>query len=92
MRCVSRKFGVLAASLALLSAPLAGALAGSPDKVHHRHYARHTSGCPVHRLADGTLVDCQGWRLRSNATGWDNSCFNLDYLPSEFACSGNGRK
>jgi hypothetical protein len=29
-----------------------------------------------------------GWRLRSNATGWDNSCFDLSYLPSEFDCSG----
>jgi hypothetical protein len=28
-----------------------------------------------------------GWRRRSNARGWDNTCLDLPWLPSEFACS-----
>jgi hypothetical protein len=28
-----------------------------------------------------------GWRHRSNARGWDNTCLDLPWLPSEFACS-----
>jgi hypothetical protein len=86
-----RKLWVFAACLAMLSAPLAGADAHSRTKMHYRHYAKQAYGCPLHRAVDGTLVDCQGWRLRNNAIGWDPSCLNLDYLPSEFACSGGRR-
>jgi hypothetical protein len=57
-------------------------------RVHSRYYVGIPSGCPIHRTAEGEIVDCQGWRLRPG--GWDNSCFNLDYLPSQFACSGAG--
>lgn len=42
--------------------------------------------CPVHRNAFGDLIDCRGWRFRKTAYGWDNGCFYLDYLPSQFAC------
>jgi len=28
-----------------------------------------------------------GWRLRSNAKGWDNTCLDVPWLPSQFACS-----
>ncbi len=59
-------------------------------RVYHRHYAGNASVCPLHRTPLGELVDCQGWRLRDNAIGWDNSCFNLDYLPSMYACGANG--
>lgn len=45
-------------------------------------------GCPVHRVAGGDLADCHGWRLHNGT--WDNTCFNLDYLPSQFACSSRG--
>ena len=51
------------------------------------HYWSHSYGGSVHRNAAGDLISSDGWRLRSNAKGWDNTCFNLDYLPSEFACS-----
>jgi hypothetical protein len=61
---------------------------GAHYRVHPRHYARLPSACPLRRTAEGEIVDCQGWRLRPG--GWDNSCFNLDYLPSQFACSGAG--
>jgi hypothetical protein len=47
--------------------------------------ANKARSCPVRRLAGGDLVDCHGWRLSSD--GWDNSCFNLDHLSSQFACS-----
>jgi hypothetical protein len=46
--------------------------------------------CPLRRTVNGDIVDCHGWRFRSNAIGWDNSCFNLDYLPSMYACSSRG--
>ena len=81
-----RKFVAFAASFALIAAPLASA-ASAGTKKHHRHHTKRQAGCPLRRTAEGELVDCQGWRLRSNATGWDNTCFNLDYLPSQFACS-----
>jgi hypothetical protein len=58
---------------------------GAHYRVHPRHYVRIPPGCPIRRTAEGEIVDCQGWRLRPG--GWDNSCFNLDYLPSQFACS-----
>ena len=87
---MSWKVGVFAACLAMLSAPLGGAEAYSTSKTHHRHYAKQAYGCPLHRAVDGTLVDCRGWRLRDNAIGWDNTCFNLDYLTSMYACGGGG--
>lgn len=64
---------ILAASLAVSSA--------SARTVYGSYY------CPLHETLGGEIVDCHGWRLRSNAKGWDSSCFNLDYLPSQFACS-----
>jgi hypothetical protein len=57
--------------------------------VVHSHQAKLLSGCPLHRNAEGELIDCRGWRYRPNI-GWDNTCFHLDYLPSAFACSSNG--
>ncbi len=57
---------------------------------HHRQYVREAYRCPLHRNAAGNLVSCDGWRLRSSAIGWDHSCFDLGYMPSEFACSAGG--
>ncbi len=86
------RLAALIACFAMLAAP---AVAGTWPREHHRPYpSRHAGNpccCPIHRTALGELVDCQGWRLRDNAIGWDNSCFNLDYLPSQFACGANGR-
>jgi hypothetical protein len=87
---ISRKFSVLAGCIALLAAPALSSAEGT--KSHHRHIARKPASCPVHRNAEGELVDCQGWRKRANVTGWDNSCFNLSYLPSMYACSARGRR
>jgi hypothetical protein len=65
---------------------LAAPEADSRGVLHYRHFAQRFIGCPLHRAVDGTLVDCHGWRKRDNAIGWDNSCFNLNYLSSMYAC------
>jgi uncharacterized low-complexity protein len=87
---VVTKAAALAGALVMFSASLSGAAA---DPQTNKHYRRHiaSSACPLHRTAEGELVDCRGWRKRSNV-GWDNTCFNLDYLPSMFACGGRGRR
>jgi hypothetical protein len=78
----------LAALCATVAAPASAATSKARHYAYRQHLARQTYACPFHRNAAGNLIDCHGWRLRSNAKGWDNSCFNLDYLPSEYACSG----
>ncbi len=84
------KIAGLAAAFALIVALLPQASAGGRAKAHHRHHpAKRADRCPTHRTAEGELVDCRGWRLRPGI-GWDNTCFNLDYLPSQFACSPPG--
>jgi hypothetical protein len=79
---------------ALLVAPMF-AEAAARSKTYHRPHNRdpmqRAAGCPVRQLADGSLVDCRGWRKWTGSIGWDNTCFNLDYLPSQFACSGRRR-
>ena len=79
---------------AMIAVQAAAANAAGRTRAHCRVYPRHhvgiPSGCPIHRTAEGEIVDCQGWRLRPG--GWDNSCFNLDYLPSQFACSTAGAR
>lgn len=89
----NRMLIAVAASFAMfaVSAGETAAVAKSKTKTYHRYAAQRQAGCPLHRAVDGDLVDCHGWRLRDNAIGWDNSCFNLDYLPSQFACSGRRR-
>ena len=84
------KFVSLAAAFVLIAAPMAPASAEGQSKPHHRHAGKKAGGCPTHKSVDGDLVDCHGWRLREGS--WDNSCFNLDYLPSQFACSSRGRR
>jgi hypothetical protein len=79
-----------AASFVLLASAALDASADTKGRRHHRHYVRGTGGCPVHQIADGSLVDCHGWRKWSGSIGWDNTCFNLDYMPSQFACSARG--
>jgi hypothetical protein len=65
--------------------------AAAKSKTHYRHSLDKQQGCPVRQIADGSLVDCHGWRKWSGSIGWDNTCLNLDYLPSEFACSSRRR-
>lgn len=77
----------LAAALAMIAAPMMDAAAQSQKLTHQRHAAYR----PLYRPAIGfwRCVDCypDGWRLRSTARGWDNTCLNVPWLPSAFACS-----
>jgi hypothetical protein len=86
----SVRLAALAAACVLFTAPLLGYAHEARTKTHHQHFASKSANCPLRRTPEGELVDCRGWRLRSNVQGWDNTCFNLDYLPSQFACSGTG--
>jgi hypothetical protein len=79
-------------ALAMLAASTLGAEAEAKSKKHHRHFVNRDRGCPVRVIADGSLVDCNGWRKWSGVIGWDNTCLNLDYLPSQYACSGRGSR
>lgn len=76
---------------AILTTSLSGGTSEAKTKrTHNRHLVRKPAGCPNHRTAAGELVDCHGWRYRTGY-GWDNTCINLDYLPSQFACSSNDK-
>jgi hypothetical protein len=75
---------------AMFAVPL-GATAQPSTAPHHGHPLEAARGCPVRQLADGSLVDCHGWRKWWGSFGWDNTCLNLDYLPSQFACSFTAR-
>jgi hypothetical protein len=74
--------------LAMLATPVfAGDWAKS--NAHYWPFSNNRSYCPVRKIADGSLVNCYGWRKWSGSFGWDRSCINLDYLPSSYACSKN---
>ncbi len=81
---------VFIACCAVLVAPASANMTQDRTTTHHRYFAREANSCPLHWTAGGTLVDCHGWRKRDNVIGWDNTCFNLNYLPSQFACSSSG--
>lgn len=88
----SNKLAALAACCAMLVASAAETRAAAEITYHwpfFRFSAPRLTSCPVHKNAFGELIDCHGWRLRNNAIGWDNGCFCLDYLPSQFACSSH---
>jgi hypothetical protein len=86
----SKKMVALAAAFAVLATPLAGAAAQT--RTYHRHYAYWPHSRPyaaryLNYPAGLGYGYGAGWRLRSNARGWDNSCIDAPWLPSEFACS-----
>ncbi|MGA7325435.1 MAG: hypothetical protein WBX25_13335 [Rhodomicrobium sp.] len=89
---LNKNIVAFSAAFAILAAPWLGAAEAKPKiKTHHRHFVNKSSGCPVRQIADGSLVDCHGWRKWSGTIGWDNTCLHLDYLDSQFACtSPNG--
>jgi hypothetical protein len=74
----SKKLVALAAALAVLVTPLVGEAAQT--RTYHRNYAYRPAYRP---LAAGYW----NYRHRNNARGWDNTCINAPWLPSEFACS-----
>ena len=78
----------LSAAFAMLTAPV-GATAGQRAKMPHVE-AQVYYPVPSGFYAGYYGVPYNygyGWRHRSNARGWDNTCLNLPWLPSEFACS-----
>jgi hypothetical protein len=83
----SKKAIALAATLAVFATPLVDAAAQT--RTHHRHYGYRPSYRPVptgYRNYSGGY-GYNGWRRRDNARGWDNTCINAPWLPSQFACS-----
>ena len=89
MMCCNKLVAILACCT-IFAAPVHARTSKGRFKPHHGHgyVARNASNCPLHVTASGALADCEGWRLRHNATGWDNTCFrSLDYLPSMYACA-----
>ena len=87
----SRILTTATAALALIAVSLAGTAADAKTKKRPRtayNSGRVYNSCPVRTLPSGELVDCHGWRKRG--FGWDNTCLNLDYLPSMYACSSRG--
>jgi hypothetical protein len=83
----------IACSAMLATLAVAANAAGTREvhfRAHRGYYVWRPLPCPLHRTVDGEWADCRGWRLRDNAIGWDSSCLNLDYLPSQFACSSGG--
>ena len=87
----SKKVVALAAAFAILVAPLVEATAQT--RPYHRHYARPgyrpvPTGYWNYGAGYGYGGDYgTGWRHRDNARGWDNTCIDAPWLPSEFACS-----
>ncbi len=82
----SKKLVALAAAMAVLVSPLVGAAAQT--RIYHRHYAYRPAYRPLpagywNYGGYGGSVDWYGagWRHRSNARGWDNTCFNTPWLP-----------
>jgi len=86
-----KKSRILTSAASLLAVlALSVSAAEAKTKTFHRYVAKAHNRCPVHVTVNGDIVDCNGWRLRP--TGWDNTCLNLDYLPSMYACSSSGRR
>ncbi len=84
----NRRLVALAAALSMLIAPAFGAMA--EQKIHHRPFVDrqvYYPGPSGYYAGYYGVPYTYGWRRRSNAKGWDNTCFNLPWLPSEFACS-----
>jgi len=75
MKTLAKTGTFAAVALAILTAAVALSPSANAAARNYHHYRTQ----PID-------VDRGGWRLRSNAIGWDNTCFDLGYLPSEFAC------
>jgi hypothetical protein len=93
---INSKLWVLTPVLMLLVASPNPAFAGPKRKVYRTHHQRSPAAreyAPsLRRLPGGDYVDRNGWRYRQGY-GWDNTCFHLDYLDSQFACNaGGGRR
>ena len=82
-----KKAVALFAALAVLATPLSMASAVSLN-INITAGTRRMGVAPSSRTSSEKLVDCHGWR---NYNGfWDPSCFSMQYMPAQFACSGRG--
>lgn len=89
---MNMKLFAAGAALAILAIPMAHSVNAQPRRPAYRHYGYAPGrSYPLRRLPGGDLVDRNGWRYRPGL-GWDNTCFNLDYLPSQYACSPATRR
>jgi hypothetical protein len=86
----NNRLAAIAIGFAVLAVSVNASAANRKARAHHRHYVTKSIGCSVYRNAEGELVNCRGWRKRDNLAGWDNTCFNLPHLSSQFACSTGG--
>jgi hypothetical protein len=78
---------VTLAACAIFAVPACANASDRRPPAYYPHYIRKAFRCPIYRNADGNLITCDGWRLRNTMKGWDHSCIDLFYLPSQFACS-----
>ncbi len=78
----------LAVAVAMLVAPIFEAKAQTRTHTPKRYTAYRA---PNYAPSSGPLTDGDwpegGWRYRPTARGWDNTCVNVPWLPSQFACS-----
>ena len=78
----------LAVAVAMLVTPIfeakAETRAGAPKR--YSAYRAPNYALPPGALSDGDW-QVGGWRYRPTARGWDNTCVNVPWLPSQFACS-----
>ncbi len=83
----SIKWAALAAALVMIAVPIVDAEAQPQKSTQQRHAAFRPSS--RHAVEFLRCIDCYpgGWRYRSTARGWDNTCLNVPWLASAFACS-----
>ena len=81
------KLAALTAAFSLIM-PISEAEA-RPGLHASKRYAEHQPQSRLSPAGPWTCSDCYpgGWRYRPTARGWDNSCVNVPWLPSGFACS-----
>jgi hypothetical protein len=79
----TKNLAFLTVAFALFATPFfnTAAEAKTKYKPHRRHLV---SKQVYHPWRPSNQVYNSGWRHRSR--GWDNTCLDLPYLPSEFAC------
>ena len=94
---MSNKLVVFVSGLAILATPMIAFPVQAKVKHRHHHHHRHLVHFVkkphlrgVRYSPDGDVIDRDGWRKRPS--GWDNSCLNLDYLSSMYACGASGRR
>jgi hypothetical protein len=90
---IYKKIAACAVAFAVLSAPFFAASADARPWKHYRHHGYYATAphSQLRRVAGGALADRNGWRYRTGY-GWDNSCFNIDYMLSRYACTAQGHQ